>query len=86
MKDNANLVIHGQRVLLVPYRQEHVPQYHEWMQVGMHEQRWISGMCWEACPHHVLRMHVPVGFWQQGQLLCSAIALAPPAQLFAACH
>ncbi|KAL4444972.1 hypothetical protein ABPG77_004022 [Micractinium sp. CCAP 211/92] len=32
MKDNANLVILGQRVLLVPYRQEHVQQYHEWMQ------------------------------------------------------
>lgn len=32
MKHNANLVIHGQRVLLVPYRREHVPQYHEWMQ------------------------------------------------------
>ncbi|KAL4447998.1 hypothetical protein ABPG75_005217 [Micractinium tetrahymenae] len=34
MKDNANLVIRGQRVLLVPYRRDHVPRYHEWMQDG----------------------------------------------------
>lgn len=32
MRDNANLVIKGQRVLLVPYRWEHVPLYHAWMQ------------------------------------------------------
>jgi hypothetical protein len=32
MKNNANLVIRGQRVVLVPYRQEHVELYHAWMQ------------------------------------------------------
>ena len=32
MRDNADLVIRGQRVLLVPYRPEHVPLYHAWMQ------------------------------------------------------
>jgi hypothetical protein len=32
MRDNADLMIRGQRVLLVPYRQEHVPLYHAWMQ------------------------------------------------------
>ena len=32
MRDNANLVIRGQRVLLVPYRREHVALYHQWMQ------------------------------------------------------
>lgn len=32
MKDNANLVIKGQRVVLVPYRREHVELYHAWMQ------------------------------------------------------
>lgn len=38
MKDNANLIIQGQRVLLVPYRPEHVPQYHKWMQVRCKQQ------------------------------------------------
>ena len=28
---NSNLTITGERVVLVPYRQEHVPVYHEWM-------------------------------------------------------
>jgi RimJ/RimL family protein N-acetyltransferase len=32
MKLNANLCISGDRVVLVPYRAEHVPQYHAWMQ------------------------------------------------------
>ncbi|QDZ17737.1 N-acetyltransferase [Chloropicon primus] len=32
MKANANLVIEGVLVKLVPYREEHVPKYHEWMQ------------------------------------------------------
>lgn len=32
MRDNANLVIRGRRALLVPYRREHVPLYHAWMQ------------------------------------------------------
>ena len=28
---NSNLTITGERAVLVPYRQEHVPVYHEWM-------------------------------------------------------
>ena len=32
MRNNANLVIKGQRVMLVPYRPEHVALYHSWMQ------------------------------------------------------
>ncbi|KAF0461552.1 ATP12-domain-containing protein [Gigaspora margarita] len=32
MKANENLVIIGEKVILVPYRPEHVPKYHEWMQ------------------------------------------------------
>jgi RimJ/RimL family protein N-acetyltransferase len=31
MKDNENLVIEGDKLLLVPYEAEHVPRYHEWM-------------------------------------------------------
>ncbi|WVR03247.1 hypothetical protein IAU60_000238 [Kwoniella sp. DSM 27419] len=31
MRLNENTVIYGQRVILVPYRAEHVPTYHEWM-------------------------------------------------------
>ncbi|KAL4523162.1 hypothetical protein Ndes2526A_g07865 [Nannochloris sp. 'desiccata'] len=31
MRANSNLTLHGERVILVPYRKEHVPQYHEWM-------------------------------------------------------
>ncbi|WIA12789.1 hypothetical protein OEZ85_006420 [Tetradesmus obliquus] len=32
MKLNANTTIEGQKVVLVPYRKEHVARYHEWMQ------------------------------------------------------
>ncbi|KAL5534863.1 hypothetical protein ACEPAG_1328 [Sanghuangporus baumii] len=31
MKVNQNLAIVGEKVLLVPYRKEHVKKYHEWM-------------------------------------------------------
>eukprot|EP00890_Picochlorum_soloecismus_P005625 jgi/Picsp_1/6063/NSC_03417-R1_protein len=31
MKDHWNLIIIGEKVVLVPYRKEHVLQYHEWM-------------------------------------------------------
>jgi hypothetical protein len=31
MKANANLVLTGERVVLVPYRREHVETYHNWM-------------------------------------------------------
>ena len=38
---NSNLTITGERVVLVPYRQEHVPVYHEWM---------VSrAVCWQDC-------------------------------------
>lgn len=29
---NQNTVIVGEKAILVPYRAEHVPRYHEWMQ------------------------------------------------------
>lgn len=32
MRVNGDTVITGQRVVLVPYRREHVPLYHGWMQ------------------------------------------------------
>ena len=32
MRVNANLTIHGSRVVLVPYRPEHVRKYHAWME------------------------------------------------------
>ncbi|CBQ67529.1 related to N-acetyltransferase [Sporisorium reilianum SRZ2] len=31
MKINRNTVLVGHRVVLVPYRKQHVPRYHEWM-------------------------------------------------------
>ncbi|KAF9043120.1 GNAT domain-containing protein, partial [Panaeolus papilionaceus] len=31
MKANINTVLVGSKVILVPYRPEHVPKYHEWM-------------------------------------------------------
>ncbi|GMH39330.1 hypothetical protein BSKO_07228 [Bryopsis sp. KO-2023] len=32
MKQNYSTTVDGKRVKLVPYRPEHVPKYHEWMQ------------------------------------------------------
>ena len=32
MRLNNNTVIQGDRVVLVPYRREHVEHYHKWMQ------------------------------------------------------
>lgn len=32
MRVNENVIIRGQKALLVPYRREHVAQYHSWMQ------------------------------------------------------
>lgn len=32
MKQNANTKIEGEKVILVPYKREHVEQYHTWMQ------------------------------------------------------
>ncbi|XP_037547097.1 N-acetyltransferase 9 [Nematolebias whitei] len=31
MKINENTLLEGQKVVLVPYNEEHVPRYHEWM-------------------------------------------------------
>lgn len=31
MRINRNTVLVGSKVVLVPYRKQHVPQYHEWM-------------------------------------------------------
>lgn len=31
MRLNENTVLFGDRIILVPYRAEHVPTYHEWM-------------------------------------------------------
>lgn len=31
MRANCNLTLKGERVILVPYRPEHVLRYHEWM-------------------------------------------------------
>jgi hypothetical protein len=31
MRENYNLMIRGDKVTLVPYREEHVAKYHEWM-------------------------------------------------------
>ncbi len=31
MKDNSNLVLSSDLVVLVPYRREHVQRYHAWM-------------------------------------------------------
>ena len=31
MKDNYNTILRGEVAVLVPYRVEHVAQYHEWM-------------------------------------------------------
>ncbi|XP_004709214.1 N-acetyltransferase 9 isoform X3 [Echinops telfairi] len=32
MRLNANTLLQGKKVVLVPYTSEHVPRYHEWMQ------------------------------------------------------
>ncbi|XP_073245006.1 N-acetyltransferase 9-like protein isoform X2 [Porites lutea] len=32
MRINSKTVLEGEKVVLVPYRKEHVPRYHDWMQ------------------------------------------------------
>ncbi|XP_020616957.1 N-acetyltransferase 9-like protein [Orbicella faveolata] len=32
MKVNSETVLAGERIVLVPYKKEHVPRYHDWMQ------------------------------------------------------
>lgn len=32
MKVNCETVLEGRKIVLVPYRKEHVPRYHDWMQ------------------------------------------------------
>lgn len=32
MKINSDTVLEGRKIVLVPYRKEHVPRYHDWMQ------------------------------------------------------
>ncbi|KAJ7371125.1 N-acetyltransferase 9 [Desmophyllum pertusum] len=32
MRINSETVLVGERIVLVPYRKEHVPRYHDWMQ------------------------------------------------------
>ncbi|XP_029190978.2 N-acetyltransferase 9-like protein isoform X2 [Acropora millepora] len=32
MKVNGSTILEGERIVLVPYKREHVPRYHEWMQ------------------------------------------------------
>jgi hypothetical protein len=39
MRINQNTVLIGANVVLVPYRKEHVPQYHVWMQ-----DEWLRGV------------------------------------------
>lgn len=31
MKINENISLHGEKVILIPYKKEHVPKYHRWM-------------------------------------------------------
>lgn len=32
MKQNQNFELRGNHVILIPYRKEHVPKYHKWME------------------------------------------------------
>lgn len=32
MKINSNILLEGRHIVLVPYKEKHVPRYHEWMQ------------------------------------------------------
>lgn len=41
MKINAFVRVNGRLCALVPYRAEHVPRYHAWMQ-----NEWIRGAPW----------------------------------------
>ena len=42
MRINRNTVLVGSRVVLVPYRKQHVPRYHEWMKDPLIQQQTAS--------------------------------------------
>jgi hypothetical protein len=48
MKLNSNITIKGDRVILVPYRREHVERYHEWM-VSNRYRRQHNSVWWRRC-------------------------------------
>jgi hypothetical protein len=70
MRLNENITITGQHVVLVPYRREHVPRYHVWMQSeelqvggwrgprGGGGGRLCAARCAAESPSHSIRSHL----------------------------
>ncbi|CAG8498706.1 14365_t:CDS:2 [Funneliformis caledonium] len=70
MRQNENLV--GEKVILVPYRPEHVPKYHEWMQSPFLQEMTASEPLTLEQEYEMQRS------WHVDENKCTFIVLAKP--------
>ncbi|ORY97282.1 GNAT domain-domain-containing protein [Syncephalastrum racemosum] len=70
MKRNENLVLIGSRVILVPYKKEHVEKYHEWMQSPFLQEMTASE------PLTLEEEYAMQESWHQDENKCTFILLA----------
>lgn len=71
MKQNYNTTIQGARVKLVPYRPEHVPTYHSWMQ----QPHLLEATASE--PLSLQEEYAMQGSWRDDPMKCTFIILNP---------
>ncbi|CAM9577469.1 unnamed protein product [Discosporangium mesarthrocarpum] len=70
MKDNWEILLRGDKVVLVPYRREHVPKYHRWMQ-----DPWIREMT-ASEPLSLEEEYAMQVSWREDPFKCTFIVLA----------
>lgn len=61
MKQNYNTVIEGEHITLVPYREEHVRQYHAWMEdETLREATASERLSLEVCNVHITKYNTTI--------------------------
>ncbi|KAI8139209.1 GNAT domain-containing protein [Fennellomyces sp. T-0311] len=71
MRQNENLVVLGTSVILVPYKEEHVLKYHEWMQSPFLQEMTASE------PLTLEEEYAMQRSWHEDEKKCTFILLAP---------